>query len=223
MGRTGVDGFIERFESVGDNCEFGFLQQHHHHEAGGLLRWALLGSSEALIRGIQTRFAGMFAFENLVPAGGGTMVFDTKAGIAFHTQMRSSETGGTWQFDLSEAERRVIHAEEAGKMAYLVEKFFTTLAEGRKILVFKQNRIVPRPVAEAILAAVSTYGECSLLFVDPQGPGETAGTVERLSERLYRGVIDRFAPYEQANDISVACWTAICEAAAALHLARLAA
>jgi len=145
------------------------------------------------------------------------MVFDTRCGIAFHTQMHSTSVGGTFVFNHGEAERRAIHAEEAGKMAYLVDKFLATLSEGSKILVFKQNRIVPRPVAEAILTDVSTYGGCSLLFVDPQQPGETAGAVERLGERLYRGVIDRFAPYEQANDISLACWTHICEATITLR------
>jgi hypothetical protein len=205
-----------KFESIGDNCEFGFVQQHYQFEGGGLMRWALVGNADALINGIRTRFAGMFAFENLIPTGGGTMVFDRKAGIAFHTDMTSVEQGGRFVFAKSEAERREIHAEEAGKLAYLVDKFFVTLSEGQKILVFKQNRVIAPEVAQAILAAVGAYGDCSLLYVDPQQPGEVVGSVERVSERRYRGVIDRFAPYDRANDVSIEAWTEICMATAKL-------
>ena len=208
---------IKNFESVGDNCEFGFVQRHHQFDDGGLLRWAMLGGANALINGIKTKFAGMFAFENLVPAGGGTMVFDTKARIAFHTHMTSVEQNGRFEFEKSETERRETHAEEAAKLTYLADKFFTILSEGKKILVFKQNQNISPDLAKSILDAIGKYGNCGLLYVDPQQPGDCVGSAEQISERLYRGVIDKFAPYDKADDASFDVWTEICLATYKLH------
>lgn len=212
-----MQNILSRFESIGDNCEFGFVQRHHQYEEGGLLRWALVVDSSAIIKGIPTRFAGMFAFENLAPAGGGTMVLDTLSQIAFHTHLTSQEKDGALVFDKPENERREIHADEAIKLTYLSDKFFATLAEGQKILVFKQNSIVPPDVAHAILRAVSVFGNCSLLYVDPVCSGEVPGTVERIAHRLYRGMIDRFAPYDKANEISIDVWSTLCRNTLELH------
>ena len=72
-------------------------------------------------------------------------------------------------------QREQCHAEKAGKLAYLVDKFFVMLGEGQKILMFKQNPVIAPEAAQAILAAVGAYGDCSLLYVDPQQPGEVVG------------------------------------------------
>lgn len=207
---------MSKFESIGDNCEFGFIQRFHFHEEGGLLRWALL-DIDALLMGLQNRFEGVYAFENLVPTGGGTMVFDQLTKIAFHTHMTATEQAGTWVFDHDEVERRAIHQDELRKIEYLRSKFWNTLAAGKKVVVFKNNNAIPTELALRLHTEIQRFGSCPLLYVDPQQPGERAGTVTCVAEGLYRGVIDWFAPYDKANETSQACWEEICQNTLILH------
>lgn len=210
-----MSDLVSHFENLGDNCEFGFVQRAAGHEEGGLFRWALVSGVAPLIAGLETGFAGIFAFDRLTSAGAGTMVFDAGSGIAFHTRMRATLTHGRWVFDHDEAERREIHAEEADKLAYLVAKFRVTLAEGRKILVFKRNDGVSHPDALRLHAALARHGAARLLYVTRAREGEAPGTVRAVAPGLYHGLIDRFAPYDRADDVSLDVWLSICRNALA--------
>lgn len=52
------ESLVARFESLGDNCEFGFVQRRSGVEDGGLLRWAV-SPPEALLKAIRSRFSGV--------------------------------------------------------------------------------------------------------------------------------------------------------------------
>jgi hypothetical protein len=52
-----------------------------------------------------------------------------------------------------------------------------------------------------------------LLWMVPCDSAHPAGTVEVLLPGLLRGYVDRFAPSENAHDLSVRPWTEVCEAA----------
>jgi hypothetical protein len=64
-----------------------------------------------------------------------------------------------------------------------------------------------------LAAALRHYGPNTLLWVEVAGPDHPAGTVEWARPGLLRGYIDRFAPSENAHDLSLDCWIAICRAA----------
>jgi hypothetical protein len=70
----------------------------------------------------------------------------------------------------------------------LVRKFFEDLSEGRKIFVFQRRDPTTRPEADAVLAALSVWGECTLLWVVQDAA--LAGGVKRLGPRLMQGFVD---------------------------------
>jgi len=91
----GID-VLGRFESLGDNCEFGFVQRQLGLESGGLFRWSVT-SATSLITLLETRFEDLYRFENLVPTNSKNMIRDTATDIGFHTEM--SVTGGSFDQD----------------------------------------------------------------------------------------------------------------------------
>jgi hypothetical protein len=57
---------------------------------------------------------------------------------------------------------------------------------------------------------LNRFAANTLLFVTPADAAHPPGTVERLMPGLLRGSIDRFAPPENAHDLSLECWLAVC-------------
>lgn len=122
-----------RFESLGDNCELGFIQRFAKNEEGGLLRWSVC-PAEALIAAIEDNFAQVYQYENLSPHTDG-MIVDKKYGLYFHTKMRSKNK----IFVHDEDERRALWEAEYGKLCYLVEKMNNLLITANRIFVYKRN------------------------------------------------------------------------------------
>jgi hypothetical protein len=170
-----------------------------------------LDSTASTIAGISTGFADVFAFENLVPAGEGTMVRDHVHGIAFHTAMRAEKTLLGWDFVAPEQERRIIHATEARKIFHLRDKFTRSLKAGDRIYVAKRSGGLSLAEAEALFDSVSAHGG-ALLYVTPACVDERPGTVRLVHDRLVHGIVERFAPYDQADDIALASWKAVLRA-----------
>lgn len=205
--------WLAPFESIGENCEFGFVQRALGHEVSSLLRWTFLDSTAATVAGISTGFAGVFAFENLVPAADGTMVRDQAHGIAFHTDMRAERTPSGWEFVAPEDERRALHAAELSKFLYLRDKFNQAIETGQRIYVAKRSSGLTAREAEALCSAISARGGGTLLYVTPAALDERAGTVSRVHDRLLHGIVERFAPHTQADDVALASWEAVLRAA----------
>ena len=197
-----------RFENLGDNCEFGFVQTRLGHHEGALLRWAF-ARPEALLNLLTLGADGLYQLDNLEPWDTSVLLRDRKYGIGFHSRIAKADG----VFTGSEAERVAVHAEEAAKMAYLIGKFRSNAKDPARIYVYKSPDSMPAIEAE-IMALFAARFSGSLLLMTASNAGR-AGTVERLSERVLRGHIDRFAPYHQADDISLDSWSAVLAAAIA--------
>lgn len=200
---------LDLFESLGDNCEFGFVLRKLGNDTSSLLRWVFLDSVADTARGVRTGFRDAFVFENLKPAGTPQMVRDVTQGIAFHTRMHSVERDGRWEFVAPEDERRKIHEQEGRKFDYLRQKFEREITGDRRIYVVKRNEGLGEGDADLLLDAVRSRGGCRLLHVTLADSSHPAGTVERVSDRLAHGWIDRFAPYDHADDVSLAHWQSL--------------
>lgn len=199
------NNIFKSFESVGNNCEFGFLLASHSIEEGGLFKWAFVQDFHKLAAAISDRMKGSLAFEELRPFSQ-TMFVDSKTDIAFHTRMKIQNL----QFSESEEDRRFILREEVQKFNYLREKFFKSLANDKKIYVVKCNTGIANSAIDDLLIALRSYGDATLLHVRRADDENPAGTVIQNSEVLFTGFIDRFADYAQANDISKSCWDELC-------------
>ena len=144
------------------------------------------------------------------------MVRDVTAGIALHTSMRSELRDGLWQFAASDAERRRIHSLEMAKFHHLRQKFQLSLAKGNRIFVVKRNEGLTEVQAEELFNAIAAHGNGRLLFVTEADTGHKQGSVELLDTHVAHGRIDRFAPYSEADNVSLPCWETLLRATVAL-------
>lgn len=127
FGISAMLNHIDRFENLGDNCEFAFYLRSSGVDEGSLFRWTLVKNYWSLLNLIQADFQDLFEFENLRPSWQ-DMVLDTKYDMCFHTKMYSENINGKWSWNQGEEELNNIFLEEKNKIAYLVKKFKSSLA-----------------------------------------------------------------------------------------------
>ncbi|WP_145962785.1 hypothetical protein [Mangrovicoccus ximenensis] len=170
-----------QFESLGFNCEFGFVQHDCGWRQGGLLRWALV-QPEPLLRGIASGFEGIYDFANLQPRNP-KMVTDQATGLGFHSAMQSA--GGAFVHD--EAERRRLHLEERDKILAMRDRLLRQLASGRHMFVYKDNAGLAGSHIRKIAAAVASRGPGRVLHVVAAEQPDQVGTVEHAGGNLFLG------------------------------------
>jgi hypothetical protein len=196
-----------RFESLGENCEFGLVQRRCGAEPLGLLRFSS-SPLPKLLAALRARFDGMGAPENLeIQLSANSreyMVLDRRFGFLYHAWV-----------NVGELTPEQIHAREVLRVPFLVRKLIEDLEAGEKIFVFHgMNKLTMRQ-AYSLWKVVRHYGSGKLLWVERATRGHEPGSVEQLEDGLYKAYVDRFAPGENAHDLSLACWIALCEAAVA--------
>ena len=200
---------IEIFESLGDNCEFGFVQRQLGYEPGGLLRWAI-AQPGVLAKFIRLGCKGLYKFENLSPSAS-DMVKDAGTGLFFHSGMISVDG----VFADNEPTRKEIWESEYEKIDYLKEKLLKQIVTGSKIFVYKTNLNVSESEATDLADALESSGPARLLCVR-QDDTRLVGDVYHYRHNLYFGTIDRFAPYNRADDVSLEAWKTLLRNASTL-------
>jgi hypothetical protein len=207
-----VDQLMMRFESLGENCEFGLAQRRCGAEPLGLLRFASTPLA-ALLSALKHRFEGLgepVRTEVRVSDDGREyLVFDRRYGILYHPWLM-----------VGEASPEDILAREVKRLPLLKRKLIEDLEEARKIFVYRGMQPLSRVLMVRLAEALRQYGACTLLWVEQQDADHRAGTVEALGGGLLKGYIDRFAPRENAHDLSVDGWIALCRRALAVAGAK---
>ncbi|WP_188260328.1 hypothetical protein [Azospirillum tabaci] len=209
----GADDLL-RFESLGDNCEFGFVLRRLSCEAGSLFRWASMKPDQLLAK-LRANFEGMYRFENLSPLRTG-MVLDSAYGIGWHSDMKSDMSGGRLLFCDDEATRRALHRRETRKIQYLQAKFTARTAMGGVIFVVKSNPGIAPATIDGLyeaLTALAGHDDFALLEVQATDDPARIGNVDWQRPGLMRGYVTRFAPYHRADDIDAAAWFSIVQGA----------
>lgn len=197
------------FESLGENCEFGLVQRRCGGEPLGLFRFASVPLPK-LMAVLNARFEGLAEAGNLRVGlsenGREYMVHDRRFGLLYHAWVLAGE------MTVEE-----IHAREARRLPLLIRKLIEDLELGEKIFVYHGMRPLTGDQASGLAVALEHYGPSALLWVEAADSNHAPGTVERLAPRLLKGYIDRFAPGENAHDLSLDCWIAVCREAVRLH------
>lgn len=207
-----------RFESLGANCEFGFLLQDRGNGETSLFKWAEVIGLEGLTRLLRNDFAGMFAYENVVPFNA-QMVLDRDHWIAWHSKIQAEAADPTQplsrmnsRFSTPEPERRELWEDQNGKLQHFAGKLRAGLRSGVPIFVYKPR--IQDTVSEADIAglhdAMRTHGPNTLLAVTIAEMPDQVGTVRMVRPGLLRGYVDRFAPGDAANAYSADAWDAVC-------------
>jgi hypothetical protein len=193
-----------KFESLGHNCEFGLVQRRCGAEPLGLLRFA---STELpwLLHGLDGDFEGLGTPDAIEPELHGEkspreyMIRERTHQLVYHTFRYEDEIGSD-----------ALRDQEAMKLRFLRRKFLADLQEGAKILVCKREPPLREALVLPLLAALGCRGPNTLLWVAEADAAHPPASVEVLTDRLMKGYIDRFAPGENAHDLSLDCWIRLC-------------
>lgn len=212
--RTGltIPEIALKFESLGENCEFGLFQRRCDSEPLGLLRFSSTFMRN-LIRGIENGFEGLGEVDTIDPRleGGPRkeyMIHEKKFGLVYHTFVYEGQRS-VW----------LMREQESARLKFLRRKFMEELEASEKIFVYKFNGPVSEEEILPLHLVLNTYGPSTLLWVVPAERDRPTGTVEVMMPGLLKGYIDRFAPEDNAHDLSFEGWLRVC--ANACVLARL--
>jgi hypothetical protein len=190
------------FESLGENCEFGLVQRRCGAEPLGLFRFSSTPFPR-LLAGLQSKFRGMGKSSSILieVSGNGKeyMVLDKKYGFLFHA----------WVL-VGERSPEEVKLREMRRIPFLVRKLTEDLTLGEKIFVYHGMKPLTFEQAKQLLAALREYGTGTLLWVELADETHPPGTVEEIQPGLLKGYMDRFAPGENAHDLSLECWIELC-------------
>ena len=196
------DQLMMQFESLGENCEFGLAQRRCGAEPLGLLRFAS-SPIDKLLTGLVHRFEGIGDDGKIEVKASGDgseyLVIDRCFGFLYHP----------WVL-VGEAEPDFIREREAKRLPFLRRKLLEDLEDGRKIFVYHGMERLAEADMRRLSTAVHAYGPSTLLWVELNDEEHRAGSVEPIAPGLLKGYIDRFAPGENAHDLSLDCWVEIC-------------
>jgi hypothetical protein len=212
--RTGltISQIALKFESLGENCEFGLFQRRCDAEPLGLLRFSSTFMRN-LIRGIDNGFEGLGETDDIDPRleGGPRkeyMIHEKKFGLVYHTFVYEGQRS-VW----------LMREQESARLKFLRRKFMEELEATDKIFIYKFAAGVSEEEILPLYMALNRYSDAMLLWVVAAERDRPAGTVEVVMPGLLKGYIDRFASDDNAHDFSFDGWLRVC--ANACVLARL--
>jgi hypothetical protein len=195
VARGSLRGIYEQFEPVGNNCEFGAAQRHHGAEPLALFRWTSITPAN-LIRLLADRLQNYEAAERYRLGGepGGEFILrEDVYGTASHTQLKAPD------MDPAALLERL-----ARRQAFLKRKFIETLAEGRKVFVYKYDHRLDPHVIAAIRHGLAEMGAREFLFVMRAEGEDKPGTVRIESADCVVGFLSDMMPNTQHHE-----WDAI--------------
>ena len=191
---------LRRFESIGDNCEFGLVQTSIGVDHLGFFRFNNT-SLEALLRLLATNFQD---FERALPieletaCNNELIVYVPDYELRYHTFKHAGET-----------DPAALLAQQRKVLQFLAEKFLDDLKSGNKIFVRKDNAEASTQNIERLHRALQQYGPNRLLWVTTTKSPSGAGRLEPVADGCYRGFMDCFSEYEDARSFSFK-WFDLC-------------
>ena len=195
-----------RFQSLAENCEFGFVQRHAGLEPLGLFRWAGTPAIN-IITVLQENFAGIGDDINtdlFVETNGEFWVRDKRYGLRTHTFV--------FQTTVNDDQAAAFRRKMVKRFRFLKDKAIEDLISGERIFVLKAEiSPIPDDVAGAVYDAVAAYGPGWVLHVKKSGDVAEIGSVKRVRDRLIEGFVDA------AHAIDYEGWHRICLGALGLR------
>jgi hypothetical protein len=165
-----------------------------------LLRFASTPLS-ALLAALRARFEGLGAAGGLEIelAQDEYLIIDKVFGLLYHSWVHVGEA----------APEELLRREER-RLPFLRQKLIEDLTEGRKIFLYHGMEPLSRAAMLSLLALLRGYGPATLLWVELADETHPAGGVEVITTGLLKGYMDRFAPGENAYDLSFDAWLTVC-------------
>jgi hypothetical protein len=189
---------LMQVQSLGENCELGFVQREAGAEPLGLLRW---GSTPLpmLLAALEARFSGLGHPENVtleVDGASEFQVLDRRFGFRNHS----------FAFENAGAKREDILKRETVRLPFLARLLIDDLEKANKLFCFHDAGVSGIERIKLLEAALGSYGENWLLWICRAERPEQVGTAEQIGDRLIRGYIDKFQPINEVGTPSTGAW-----------------
>ena len=165
--RGSIHQVVTKFESLGDTCEFGFVQRHFGYEPLSLLRWATT-PTDKLILGLEEQFEGVGSFEQTYLneyVEDEYVVSDRTYFENIHTHVKRK--------DIKDEARFL--AQMARGLARLVEKLFEDLALCEKAFVHRSISKIDAATLDRLTAGLRKNGPAKLLVVQAASESHPTG------------------------------------------------
>jgi hypothetical protein len=208
-----------RFQSLGDNCEFGLMQRWAGAEPLDLLRLAGFDAPfEDPVR--LTTEAIAAGFEGLGDPAAVVcklredykprqyLIWETRWNLHIHPE-RS-------EFEITPD---ALRSQQARVLAFRRRRLLEDLASADRIFVWRANIPPPEHEIRGLIAALRRYGPNRLLWVQTATADKPPGHAEDAGDGLIKGYVARLAPRENAADFDLPSWLAVCRGA--LRVANL--
>ena len=158
---------ITRFESLGDSCEFGFVQRNFGYEPLSLLRWVAT-TTDKLISGLEQGFPGIDNLENTYA----NEEFTSEYVITNRTFFQNMYTHV--RKDQVKDEARFLSQMRRG-LARLADKLFEDLEECEKVFVHRSLSTIDAPTLKRLTSALRKHGPAKLLVVQATSDSHPTG------------------------------------------------
>jgi len=186
-------------ESLGDNCEFGFVQRYHGYEPSSLFRWTITPIDK--LANYLENPAPVFEKINLRCNPNSELVHDEGTGFSFHSDLIAQTKSGCALIENPKFDE--IYQREREKIKHLELKFQHFARSRPGIFFVKANSALDgRNVSRLRDALILKNPENKLVHVSQ----DVDVTLDLLSEGLYIGTIPKFADYHTANKIDLNAW-----------------
>ena len=192
---------LRRFESLGDTCEFSFVQRRHGVEPVGLFRFAGM-RFHRLLSGLDEDFAGLRDPDLLKVMGGGVEgsrdIYHHGYGYVYHTVRPNAE------LDTPEFYRR-----EAARLGFLWRILKGDLRTAAKIFVVRSGDELTERHLRLLLGRLQRYGPVTLLWVVEADHAAQVGHVVHLGDGLLKGHVT-YLTTTRAYDFADESWLQVC-------------
>lgn len=192
--------FSAQFESLGDNCELGFVQRKCGAEPLGLFRFSSAFAIPVL-RGIDCEFTGLAdriepKLEKRPTGPREWMIHEHSYQMRYHTFVHEDA-----------ATKEQMSARETTKLHFLRRKMVEDINLANKIFVLKRHE-QPLSYAEVlpIFLALQRRGNSRLLWLTLADINHPAGLVHETHPGLMHGYVDRLWP---PHDPSMEAWLTV--------------
>ena len=201
MSDTRAATLLRRFESLGDTCEFSFLQRRHGVEPVGLFRFAGM-RFHRLLDGLD---------EDFVDLGNPEMLKVMDAGVEGSRDIYHHGYGYVYHSFRPDAElhTREFHRQEAARLRFLWRILKGDLRAAGKIFVIRSGDDVSERHLRLLLGRLRRHGKVTLLWVVEASHAVQVGHVVHLGDGLLKGHVT-YLTTTRAYDFADESWLQVC-------------
>lgn len=195
---------VEKFESLGDNCELGMMQRAISRERLGLFRYAGSADLDSVVTAIENGFDGFGTEDDLElsPFHDEWLATSRRYGFSFHTGVKRDARS-------ADATRKG----ESMKLLFLARKLLEEMSSAHKVFVRRCERKCEEAGMHRLHAALRVHGPSRLLWVEPSTATAPHASISRVADGLYLARHGALTPFGRAIDFRSDLWVSLLLAA----------